>query len=80
MDPDLIMHAPEPPEPPVPDIDPDPVPPDPGELPPDIPEPYRHPAGDPPEHRPQRYTPAGAELEPRHAFDRSKRRQGYDER
>lgn len=59
MDPDPLtrLHRP---EPPLPDVEPDPVPPDENDdLPPDLPEPYRHPEGDPPEHRPPEREPPG---------------------
>jgi hypothetical protein len=54
------------PEPPMPDVVPDPVPPghDGDDLPPDLPEPYRHPEGDPPEHRPPEHEPPGHEPPP----------------
>lgn len=46
----LSLHRP---EPPMPDVDPEPVPPDDDDdLPPDMPEPYRHPKGDPPQRVP----------------------------
>jgi len=49
------------PEPPLPDIEPDPGPPDPDDVPPDMPEPYREPEGDPPGHAPPERDPPSPE-------------------
>lgn len=49
------------PEPPFPDIEPDPEPPDPDDVPPDLPEPYREPEGDPPGHAPPERDPPSRE-------------------
>ncbi|RQS62511.1 hypothetical protein DID96_31380 [Burkholderia sp. Bp8963] len=47
-----------PPDPPMPDVEPDPASPnEDDELPPEMPEPYLHPVGDPPEHRPPKHEP-----------------------
>ncbi|RQR62767.1 hypothetical protein DIE19_11250 [Burkholderia sp. Bp9126] len=79
MKPDpLTLHRP---EPPLPNVVPDPVPPDEnGDLPPDMPEPYRHPEGDPPEHRPPEREPPGREppvrAPPSAAGRHSRRRRG----
>ncbi|WP_082729019.1 hypothetical protein [Burkholderia sp. LA-2-3-30-S1-D2] len=48
------MHRP---EPPVPDVGPDPQPPPPDDLPPGTPEPYHDPEGDPPEQPPPEREP-----------------------
>ncbi|WP_325088635.1 hypothetical protein [Burkholderia contaminans] len=45
------------PEPPLPDIGADPDPPDPDDVPLDLPEPYRQPEGDPPGHAPPEREP-----------------------
>lgn len=49
------------PEPPIPDSEPDRGPPDPDDVPPDLPEPYRHPAGDPPGTAPPEREPPSRE-------------------
>ncbi|WP_082729587.1 hypothetical protein [Burkholderia sp. FL-7-2-10-S1-D7] len=48
------MHRP---EPPVPDVEPDPQPPPPDDLPPGTPEPYHDPEGDPPAQPPPQREP-----------------------
>ncbi|CAI8697827.1 hypothetical protein BTK96_003020 [Burkholderia pyrrocinia] len=60
---DQWLHRP---DPPMPDVEPDPEAPDPDDVLPDMPERYRHPEGDPPGHAPPerdppvRAPPAGA--------------------
>ncbi|MEK7890529.1 hypothetical protein AAB992_25790 [Burkholderia contaminans] len=56
MTPDPLQWL-ERPEPPLPDIGPDPEPPDLDDVPPDLPEPYRQPEGDPPGHAPPEREP-----------------------
>ncbi|ETP61798.1 hypothetical protein BDSB_29065 [Burkholderia dolosa PC543] len=78
-DPALSLHRP---DPPMPDIDPDPAPSAP-DVPPDLPEPYRHPEGDPPEHRPpEREPPAEppAHVPPPSAVRAAQPRQPEDRR
>ncbi|MBH9663658.1 hypothetical protein [Burkholderia multivorans] len=61
-----LAHSLHRPDPPMPDTEPEPVPPPAPELPPDVPQPYHYPEGDPPEHRPPEREPP-APVPPAHA-------------
>ncbi|SMG02327.1 hypothetical protein [Burkholderia singularis] len=65
----ILLHRP---DPPMPDVDPDPELPDPDNPPPDLPEPYRHPEGDPPEHPPPEHEPPERQP-PVRAYSRQRR-------